>query len=45
MAVSSSKVIQAMLKRLAEEEQQEKRARAEGTVGTTRPSQARAAEA
>jgi hypothetical protein len=45
MAVSRSKVIQAMLKRLAEEELQEKRERAEGSVGTTRPSQARAAEA
>jgi len=45
MEVRGSQVIQTMLKRLAEEEQQEKRERAEGTVGTTRPSKARAAEA
>jgi len=45
MAVRSSKVIQAMLKRLAEEELQEKRERAEGSVGTTRPLHTRAAEA
>ena len=45
MAVRGSQLIQTMLKRLAEEEQQEKRERAEGSVGTTRPPQARAAEA
>ena len=45
MAVRGSQVIQTMLKRLAEEEQQEKQERAEGSVGTTRPLQARAAEA
>jgi hypothetical protein len=45
MAVRGSQVIQTMLKRLAEEEVQQKHEEAEGSVGTTTPLQARAAEA
>ncbi len=45
MAVRGSQVIQTMLKRLAEEEEQLKREEAEASVDTTKPLQARAAEA
>jgi hypothetical protein len=45
MAVRGSWVIQTMLKRLAEEEERSQQQKAEGTVGTAKPLEARAAEA